>query len=142
MKHQNKISSSAVPTGTSNVRNPYFIYHIYQPSAKANTTFLSHFRVCLCVFTEGGVRGIGERDNCSECQRVTSLVRSLNFQVPRNTWLGVNNWWSNISYYYCKCYVTAGWGSRGQIPHQIINASCRAKPESGGGSEDEKEGGS
>lgn len=36
--------------------------------------------------------------------------------------------------------VTAGWGSKGQIPHQIINASCRAKPERGGGREDDKEG--
>ena len=90
--------------------------------------------VCVCVsYTGGG--GRGETDNWSRCQRVTSLVRSLNFQVPRNTWLGVNNGWSNISYYYCKCCVTAGWGSKGQIPHQIINASSRAKTESEGGSE-------
>ena len=75
------------------------------------------------------MRGTAKTDNWSICQRVASLVRSLNFQVLRNTWLGVNNGWSHISYYYCKCCVTAGWGSKGQIPHQIINASCRAEPE-------------
>lgn len=86
------------------------------------------------------VGGRAEKDNWSKSERIASLVTSLNIQVPKNTWLGVNTGWSHISYYYCKCCVTAGWGSKGQIPHQIINASCRAEAEIGGGSEEEKKG--
>lgn len=94
-------------------------------------------RACVCASIElkecgsctlSGMGGTAETDNWSRCQRVASLARSLNFQVPKNTWLRLNNGWSHISYYYCKCCVTAG-GSKGQIPHQIINASCRTESE-------------
>lgn len=85
--------------------------------------------------TAAGRRGRAATDNWSKYQRVVSLVRSLNFKVPENSWSGVNNGWSNISYYYCKYCVTAGWGTKGQIPHQIINASCRAGLERGKGGE-------
>ncbi len=65
----------------------------------------------------------------SKSERADSLVRPLNFQVPMSTWSGgMNNRWSHISYYYRKYCGTAGWGSKGQIPHQIINVSCRGKP--------------
>lgn len=89
--------------------------------------------MCSVLYTVGDAGGAAETG-----QRVASLVRSLNFQVLGNTWLGVNNGWSRISY-YCKCCVTAGRGSKGQISHQIINASCRAEPQSGGAGEEEQE---
>lgn len=33
----------------------------------------------------------------------------------------------HISYYCCKCCVTAGWKSKGQIPHQIIMPPAELK---------------
>lgn len=104
---------------------------------EAKQPFFSSFQLCswsdcarlmecdLCAV--GGLRGGAEANNWSRCQRFASLVTSLNFHVPRNTWLRMNNRWSRVSYYYCKCCVTAGWGSKGQIPYQIIIATCRAE---------------
>lgn len=81
---------------------------------KPNVCF-SSFQMCLCIclyqaqecalYTVFGMRGRVETDSRSRSQRVVSLVRSLNFQVPRNTWLGVNNRCSHISYYYCNAVL-------------------------------------
>lgn len=69
-----------------------------------------------------------KKHSWSRSQWVTSLVRSLNLQGGQQTWQGLNGGWSQISFYYCKFWVTFGFSSKGQIPPQIFNAPCKAAP--------------